>query len=738
MSSRAERRVRWAVVLAPAIAWAAAVGLWLAEALGRPAPAPVARAVVGTAAALTVALVAAWVVRSARRARTERRFAPLVPPLLLVLALGVRFVGLDHEVAEGYYLDEGTYSHHAAQINRGRVLQRDFVYPHLLYYLDAFALWAGRLFRGEVTGALGLLYGLEPGEGTRRMLLRGVVALLGALTVLPVHALGRWLGRSGGAGGGARAAWSGALAGLLIVVSPLYNDGSHLAICDVPSAFFAVLCLAATARLVDRESVGRYALAGAAAGLAAAAKYPAGLVAVAPAAIWLLLRVPAGRRFLRVEGVPGRGSAWGLAVAAASSLATFLATNPGLLVYPEEAFAGRRSLFFGSSQYGGEGWFGAVPPSATLWYAGQLAWSFGLPALLAGAAGLALLPAAGRRRLVALSPFPVLYLALICSLDVVVARNLYPALPPLAAFGGAGIAALLASGLALAARRAGAPGGPGPARAALGMDAAALVAGALLLAPPVVRTIYQEIGLARPGTRVVAREWVRENVPRGASILREAYTPDFDPAEYDAERRRGQRFVAALPVEAIAPAGYDFVLVSTGAHRRFFAEQGNATGRELAMRERYRTIFRDFPLVARFPGSRTRRGPGLRLYAVPPGDVPVRRARLFEPEELFVPDGRMRRREPGVVTVFEESQWLLAREWLEAGSFRVRARGAVGGTGEVVVRTRDGTEVARSAIVGGFGRVELPRPDRYFLYFDLPPGSRVEAVGVAASSQRSR
>lgn len=728
MSSRAERPVRLMVLLAPAIAWAAAVALWLAEALGRPAPAPVARAVVGLAAALTLALVAAWVVRCVRRARTERSVVPLVPPLLLVLALGVRFVGLDHEVAEGYYLDEGTYSHHAAQINRGRVLQRDFVYPHLLYYLDAFVLWAGRLFRGAVTGALGLFYGLEPGEGTRRMLMRSVVAVLGALTVLPVHALGRRLGRS------ARPEWAGALAGLLIVVSPLYNAGSHLAICDVPSAFFAALCLAATMRLVDREGLPGYAVAGAAAGLAAAAKYPAGLVAVAPAAVWLLLRVPAGRRFLPVEGAPGRGSASGLAVAAVSAIAAFLATNPGLLAFPEEALAGRRSLFFGSSQYGGEGWFGAVPPSATLWYAGQLAWSFGLPALLAGATGLALLPAVGRRRLVALLPFPVLYLALICSLDVVVARNLYPALPPLAALVGAGLAALLASGLALAGRRTAAPGGRVPPWAAV----AAIVAGALLLAPPVVRTAYQEIGLARPGTRVMAREWVRENVPRGASILREAYTPEFDPAEYDAARRRGQRFVAAMPVEGIAPAGYDFVLVSTGAHRRFFSDQGNATARELEMRERYRAIFREFPLVARFPGSRTRRGPGLRLYQVPPGEAPFPQARLFGPEELFVPDGRMRRREPGVVTVFAESQWLLAKEWLEAGTFRVRARGELPGPGEVVVRTRDGAEVARSPVVGGFGRVELPRPDRYFFYLDLPAGSRVEAVGVAAASQSSR
>jgi hypothetical protein len=286
--------------VALAAAWLGAVALWLAAAVDRPAPPALSRVVVASAVLLTLTWIGAWIGRAISRARGQRSLAPLVPVLLLALALAVRLVGLDHEVTEGFYLDEGTYSQHAAQINDGRLLQRDFVYPHLLYYLDAFVIWAGGLFRGLVTAVLELLYGLAPGEGTRRMLMRGIVALAGAVTVLPVHALGRWLGGGGSPEGSAvgRAEWSGALAGLLIVFSPLYNEGSHLAICDVPSALFAALCLAATARLAEVETRGGYALAGAAAGLAAAAKYPAGLVALAPVALWLAFRLgrlrPAG------------------------------------------------------------------------------------------------------------------------------------------------------------------------------------------------------------------------------------------------------------------------------------------------------------------------------------------------------------------------------------------------------------------------------------------------------------
>jgi hypothetical protein len=714
--------------------WFGAVALWLAAALDRAAPRALSRTVVACAVLSTLVWIGVWIARSVLRSRRQRSLAPLVPALLLALALAVRLVGLDHEVAEGYYLDEGTYSQHAAQINDGRLLQRDFVYPHLLYYLDAFVIWAGGLFRGPVTATLELVYGLAPGEGTRRMLMRGVVALAGAVTVLPVHALGRWLG-GGGPGGETtrRAEWSGALAGLLIVFSPLYNDGSHLAICDVPSAFFAALCLAATARLTERETRRGYALAGAAAGLAAAAKYPAGLVALAPAALWLAFRLGRLRPAGEPEGGWGRGLL-GLPVAAAAALATFVATNPGLLAYPTEAFTGRRSLFFGSTQYSGEGWFGSVPPSAGLWYAGQLAWSFGLPGLVAGLLGLLALVAkepSARRRLALLLPFPVLYLALIVSLGVVVGRNLYPVLPPLAAYLGAGLAALPAAVLSWRPARS-----PGLSRA-LSFGAAAAVA--LLLAPPVVRTVYQEIGLSRPGTRVVAREWIRENVPRGVSILREAHTPDFDPAEYHAPLDPGRRFVAALPVEEIAPSGWDFVLLSSGAHRRFFTDQGNVTDRELALRKRYRTLFETFPRVARFPGSRTRLGPGLGLYRVPAGDVRLWRAHLFRPEELFVPDGRMRRN--GAVVPFRRGHWLLVKGWFEAGGYRVRVRGEIaamkgdGREAELVVRTRDGAEVARSGFVNRFARVRLPEPERYLFYLHLPPESRVEAVGVARAGE---
>src|SRR6185295_4031513 len=173
---------------------------------------------------------------------------------LLVLAFAVRLVGLGHEVEGRYYLDEGTYYHHATTILEGELFSPTFVYPHLLYYLDALALWLASLFPRAVAPL-----------AVSWLLLRGVVAVLSALTTVPAFFLGRRLGGTA----------AGVLAALLVIFSPVFNEGSHLNTCDVPSAFFATVCLAFVARLIDEERWEDYVWAGLAAGLAAGSKYPA-------------------------------------------------------------------------------------------------------------------------------------------------------------------------------------------------------------------------------------------------------------------------------------------------------------------------------------------------------------------------------------------------------------------------------------------------------------------------------
>ena len=382
--------------------WCGGIGVavvcaWLADVTGHGLPKPVLGALVVLAAITTLAWCLGWMVRVARR-REGDPVGPfgLTPGrlllILLLLALAVRFTGLDHELAERYYADEGYYTRHASEINTGQLLVPTFNYPHLLYYLDALAIWTASLASETAVRAAGAIYQVPDWPLLCRLLARGVVALLSALTVIPVFRLGERLG----------GLLAGGVAGALIVLSPLLNEGSHLAICDGPSTLFVALTLLFVARLLEKETLRDYLWAGVAAGLAAGTKYPAGLVAIAILAVWVRWRLR--ERSLR----------WGLLWAGLASIGTLLATTPSLLFLPELAWRGERGLFWGLQVYGGGGWIGVMPPSNALYYAGLLNSSFGSLALLAGLAGLATL---GRQRLVRLAwllPFPVVYLSLIC------------------------------------------------------------------------------------------------------------------------------------------------------------------------------------------------------------------------------------------------------------------------------------------------------------------------------------
>ncbi|MBV8199297.1 MAG: glycosyltransferase family 39 protein, partial [Acidobacteria bacterium] len=405
---RWRRRCGWA---AAALA-AAVAGLWLLDVIrqdgaGHAVPEALSRAAIAAALAAGAAWLAAALAARLAGRRGRALAAALVLPALIVLALAVRFAGIDSEVSGRYYLDEGTYYHHATMIDRGEVLRLNFVYPHLTYYADALTLWAAARFPVAVAALARRLYGLDDPTAVAWLLLRGVVALLSVLTVVPVYALARRLASRGGESGRqpagqagqkessadgegevhgaapAGAPWAGlaagALAALLLICSDLFNEGSHLNTCDVPSAFFATLCLLFIARLVDRESARDYVLAGVAAGLAGASKYPAGLVALGIAAVWLGWRV--------------RRRDWngGLAWAALAAAGAFVAVMPSLLAYPGLAFTGSRGIFFGARQYGRGGWLGVMPESNAGFYAGKLVETFGWPAVAAGLGGLLLL-----------------------------------------------------------------------------------------------------------------------------------------------------------------------------------------------------------------------------------------------------------------------------------------------------------------------------------------------------------
>ena len=537
--------------------------------------------------ALAATVVAALV--AARRLLGRRPEGPVLLGLV-ALALVLAFVGLDHEVGRGYYTDEGHYLHHAREINDGNVFTRSFVYPHLLYYLDAFALWLAGLFPTMVDALARGLWNVRAPAAQEWLVLRWISAALGASTVVPVFLVARRI-----LGSRPGALFGGAMAGGLVACAAPYHAGFQVNICDVPSAVLAAWCLLWTSRLLDGEKASDYVVAGALSGLAAATKYPAGVVATAIAALWLRRRLAT------------RSWNWGLVAAGAASLGAFLAVNFSIFRHPD-GFLGPRGVLFGVNQYTQGGWTGVMPTSKSLYYLDVATACFGVAALVVAVLGVVGLEREARRRLAWMSIFPAVYFVLIASMRMVVARNLFPIVPVLAILLGVGAAGLLAL-----LRRAPGVGRTRGARATLFPCAVAVV----VLAVPAWTVGVQVAAMTQPSTRDVMSAWVRRNLPPGAGILKESYTPNFPAADY---RTIEHRFAFRIPERRWKDPSFEYLLLAGHAYGRFY----NADNRMLARTVWYDAIFEGYELLVRVEPERLRLGPELRLYRLPAerADVP--------------------------------------------------------------------------------------------------------------------
>ena len=109
-------------------------------------------------------------------------------------------------------------------------------------------------------------------------LARSITTLFAVGTVAVVTRLGKRLYGNVGA----------LTAGFMVAVLPLHVRYSHLAITDTPATFWVSLSLLGAIRIAQRGRRQDYLLAGVCGGLAAATKYPAGIVLVAAGAAALL------------------------------------------------------------------------------------------------------------------------------------------------------------------------------------------------------------------------------------------------------------------------------------------------------------------------------------------------------------------------------------------------------------------------------------------------------------------
>ena len=285
---------------------------------------------------------------------------------------------------------------------------------------------------------------------------RIVIAVLGTAAVAATW----WLGLRAY---GMLAAVVGAAA---VAVETTHVAYSHMAVTDVPMTLGVAVALALMVS-------GRLELAGAAAGLALSAKWPAVLLAVP-------LIVAGWEQWRR------------LGIAFALAVATFLVTSPFVLLDAGKA----ASDAWSTQSIHHTGWLGFEHDGSSLVGFLHRLWSGMGPALVLAGAGLVAALIARRRTDLILASFVLVYFLNLLTLESHFDRFVLPLVPPLSVL--AGRSRLLAP-----------------------------VAGALLVFP-LVWSIQKDVRWTRTDTRVVARAWIERHVAPGTEVAAESSTPSLD------------------------------------------------------------------------------------------------------------------------------------------------------------------------------------------------------------------
>jgi Dolichyl-phosphate-mannose-protein mannosyltransferase len=424
---------------------------------------------------------------------------------VLLLAAFVRFwglwYGLPHPLARP---DEEIVVGHAVDLALGRPDHASFPYPELAYFVDPVR---GRPIREDVTYAYpypNLVYFMDAaalrawktvGEWTGRY--RSGDDFLADLTAAHrglQYKIGRTVGAICGIGAvlaaylaalyGYRRQSVALLAALLLAANFLHARDSHYATVDVPMTFFLTLSLAFALKAGATEARRDALLASGFAGLAASAKFNGAAAIVATV-------VAVGRRFFGPSSTRRR---WWvistLSIAAVVMIVTFAVTSPYCIRDYKIVHLGlriQRRVLFDT----------VATPAWNIFATSTFPGAFGWAGFVAAGAGI--LRALWKRRLadVALLAFIVPMFLSMAWMTWVLPRYPLPLIPALCVLTAEASIAIL------------------PARRRL-LWGGALVA--ILVVPPLSRTVAYDRLASKTDTRIHASDWIAQHIPAGSRV----------------------------------------------------------------------------------------------------------------------------------------------------------------------------------------------------------------------------
>jgi len=429
---------------------------------------------------------------------------------ILAGAAVIRLWGLDWGLPFPYHPDEGSILFHSLGFGTGDLNPHWFRWPSLMMYV-MFGSYGGLYVVGRLAG----LYS-APADLVRHYVSdlswfwymgRALSAAAGVATVWATYVFGR---RSYGKTVGLTAA-------AILAVTLLHVRDSHYATPDVLSTLLATLSLLAALTAVSRGRAGRLVLSALLAGLAASAKYPAGIAAVGTLVglvlLWRRNRVGIVQTLVIVLAVP-------IGFLVGTPYALFardefmrdvvrqftMVSTSGVAQEPTSFAAGLGEIAL--KTFGrGVGWpvtilaiLGAALP-LTLWRGALRRRSTGKrdrPTLVGASAG----------RAIAIW-YTVATLVFASLLTVKRATYLTPALPMVALLAAVGLRAVFER---LTTR---------PYRA--------LAATVLVVAAAAYPSVRFVAALGTPDTRTRALEWVESELPPGTRLAVEDYGPVLNP-----------------------------------------------------------------------------------------------------------------------------------------------------------------------------------------------------------------
>lgn len=571
------------------------------------------------------------------RAGGFRRSTKWALVAIVVLAIALRIWGINFGLPYLYHPDEPNKVIMAQTIFKtGDLNPHYFLKPSFLIYLNALA-YVPYYLVGKLAGVFGspadipapIMVALGVGKApmpTTFLMGRIMTAIFGSAAVVLVFLLGCQLTNKAAAGLGAA---------LMMAISPTSVAISRFITPDMMMVFFISLAVYGAVRVLQGGKTSHYVLAGVAAGLAASTKYYGALVLISVVVA----------HFMRC-GLKGFRE-WKLYLAGVLSAATFFLITPFALLDAQKFLA---DLLYEARHYstGHQGMEGSVLG----WYLSYLWKVEGLVVLIAVLGILQGFYKRSREALV-ISSFPLAYFLFIISLPVRNDRTLLPVLPFLFMFASAlaigeleqtdlqwykrrltlagAVGVSLLSALALL----GPPGNGGTSRLWLdsclpvgsGFMVLSLIPLTLLVAAFLMarfggmlrskrlsegllvlgassallvslvwslgQTTRSTVRLLSVDSRETARIWIDSNLPEGARVAVEQYSPFVDPQRFSVEG-----FITMIDHEPewYVDNGFEYLVFGEDMFGRFYKEPDRYSNEV----SRYEELFRSFYMVEAF------------------------------------------------------------------------------------------------------------------------------------------